>query len=48
LKFQTKKKNFAPILEQRKEAELLVKISNKKWIEDYDKAVEMTDELQLI
>ncbi|WP_124019257.1 peptide chain release factor 2 [Flavobacterium sp. A45] len=43
-------KTFAPdFWNNAKEAEILVKNlrSKKKWIEDYNKAVEMTDELQL-
>ncbi|HSD08091.1 MAG TPA: PCRF domain-containing protein, partial [Flavobacterium sp.] len=43
-------KTFAPdFWNNAKEAEILVKNlrSKKKWIEDYNKAVDMTDELQL-
>jgi peptide chain release factor 2 len=41
-------KTFAPDFEQPKEGDYCQKSWNKKkWIEDYDKAVEMTDELQL-
>ena len=43
-------KTFAPdFWNNAKEAELIVKNlrNKKKWIEDYNKAVEMTDELQL-
>ncbi|WPR70429.1 peptide chain release factor 2 [Flavobacterium sp. NG2] len=43
-------KTFAPdFWNNAKEAELIVKnlTSKKKWIEDYNKAIELTDELQL-
>jgi peptide chain release factor 2 len=50
LKFLTKKKRLCSrFLNNAKEAELIVRNlrNKKKWIEDYDKAVTMTDELEL-
>jgi peptide chain release factor 2 len=48
MKFQTKKKNFALIFGTTpKKQNCWWKSRNKKKVEDYNKAVEMTDELQL-
>jgi peptide chain release factor 2 len=49
LRFQRRRKDFAPDFGtiQRKEGIVKNLRNKKKWIEDYDKAVEMTDELQL-
>jgi peptide chain release factor 2 len=49
LKFLTKKKRLcSDFWNNAKEAELVRNLRNKKkWIEDYDKAVTMTDELEL-
>jgi peptide chain release factor 2 len=49
LKFLTKKKRLCPDfgITQRSRSNVKNLRNKKKWIEDYNKAIELTDELQL-